>query len=118
VTAIPNAGYIFTSWSDGDSSNPKAIDLTEDILIKAFFTEDDYSGINLLTNKDKVRIENNVIHICSDYDNAVLFDTSGRKIAIWSNQQEFDANQFTNGCYFFIITYGSGATTKHILIKK
>lgn len=118
MTVIPNAGYIFTSWSDGDSSNPKAIDLTEDILIKAFFTEDDYSGINLLTNKDKVRIENNVIHICSDYDNAVLFDTSGRKIAIWSNQQEFDANQFTNGCYFFIITYGSGATTKHIHIKK
>ncbi len=44
ITAIPNDGYQFVQWSDGNTENPRTIELTQDTTMEAIF---DY----LLTGK-------------------------------------------------------------------
>lgn len=40
VEAVPNSGYIFMGWSDGNSDNPRAILLTADKSVQAQFRKD------------------------------------------------------------------------------
>ena len=40
ITAIPNYGYHFTQWSDGDTDNPRTIELTQDTTFTAEFAPD------------------------------------------------------------------------------
>ena len=37
IRALPKAGYKFTHWNDGDTSNPRQVVLTGDTLFTAFF---------------------------------------------------------------------------------
>jgi uncharacterized protein YjdB len=38
LTALPNTGYVFTSWSDGDTSSSKTVTVTGNINYSASFT--------------------------------------------------------------------------------
>lgn len=42
ITAIPNYGYHFTQWSDGDITNPRIVTLTKDTSFTAFFERNVY----------------------------------------------------------------------------
>ena len=48
LTAIPNEGYHFTQWSDGNIDNPRAIVLTKDTTFTAEFSNIDPTGIDNL----------------------------------------------------------------------
>ena len=43
LKAIPNEGYSFDSWSDGNTDNPRTITVNEDIRLAAKFTPNSYS---------------------------------------------------------------------------
>ena len=43
LTAIPDEGYSFESWSDGNTDNPRTITVNEDIRLAAKFTPNSYS---------------------------------------------------------------------------
>ena len=43
VTAIPERGYRFTHWNDGDVSNPRTVFLTHDTSFTAYFEEAYYT---------------------------------------------------------------------------
>ena len=43
LTAIPDEGYSFDSWSDGNTDNPRTITVNEDIRLAAKFTPNSYS---------------------------------------------------------------------------
>ena len=49
ATAIPNYGYHFTGWSDGDTSNPRLVILTQDTTLTATFAPNIYT-VTLLTD--------------------------------------------------------------------
>ena len=38
IVALPNTGYTFTRWSDGNTQNPRALTVTQDTILIAFFT--------------------------------------------------------------------------------
>ena len=38
ITAVPNRGYWFRQWNDGDTTNPRIVYLTQDTLFTATFT--------------------------------------------------------------------------------
>ncbi len=38
IVALPNTGYTFTRWSDGNTQNPRSITVTQDTILIAFFT--------------------------------------------------------------------------------
>ena len=52
VLAIPNDGYHFVQWNDGDTLNPYAIYLTQDTTITAIFAKNNYS---VTVSADSVR---------------------------------------------------------------
>ena len=43
ISAIPNYGYHFTQWSDGDTNNPRTLTLTQDTAFKALFAKNTYN---------------------------------------------------------------------------
>ena len=49
IEAIPNYGYHFTQWSDGNTDNPRTIELRQDTTLEAIFAVDKYGtcGDNL-----------------------------------------------------------------------
>jgi hypothetical protein len=51
ITALPNYGYHFTQWNDGDTNNPRSIEATRDSLFTAFF---DYNQYVLTLNVDTI----------------------------------------------------------------
>jgi len=40
LRATPNSGYVFSHWSNGETTNPYIVTLTSDLSIEAFFKED------------------------------------------------------------------------------
>ncbi len=44
LRAIPNEGYLFVSWSDGNTTNPCVVFVTEDISLTAIFAKDPLNG--------------------------------------------------------------------------
>jgi hypothetical protein len=49
LAATPNYGYHFTQWSDGDTTNPRVITLTQDTAFTALFAKNNYT-LTLLSN--------------------------------------------------------------------
>ena len=39
LTAIPNTGFLFDRWSDGDTTNPRLITVTSDTVLTALFVD-------------------------------------------------------------------------------
>lgn len=53
LSATPNYGYHFTQWSDGDTTNPRTIVLTQDTTFTALFERNSYSIAALTTDSIK-----------------------------------------------------------------
>ncbi len=45
ITAVPNIGYHFIGWSDGNRDNPRTIQVTQDIHLTAFFGQYSIYGL-------------------------------------------------------------------------
>ena len=43
LTAVPNYGYHFTQWTDGNTENPRTITLTQDTTLTAEFAKNEYT---------------------------------------------------------------------------
>lgn len=52
VSVIPNWGYQFVKWSDGNTDNPRTINLTKDTTLTALFA-DKFCNVTLLVDNDK-----------------------------------------------------------------
>jgi hypothetical protein len=52
LTATPDAGYDFISWSDGSTNNPRQISVTSDIELEANFGST--TGINDINNINNI----------------------------------------------------------------
>ena len=64
VTAIPNAGYSFDRWNDGVTDNPRAVTVSSDMSLEAYFkqtgvNETDENALNVYPNptRENLRIE-------------------------------------------------------------
>ena len=51
ISATANYGYHFTNWSDGNTSNPRTITLTQDTSFTAFFERNSYV-VTVLSNNN------------------------------------------------------------------
>ncbi|MCR4736917.1 MAG: leucine-rich repeat protein, partial [Bacteroidales bacterium] len=43
IQAIPNYGYHFTQWNDGNTDNPRTVTITQDTTFTAFFAKNQYT---------------------------------------------------------------------------
>ena len=44
IKALPDEGYSFTQWSDGNADNPRTVTVTEDMTLSAYFAKSGGSG--------------------------------------------------------------------------
>lgn len=94
LTAIPNEGYIFTTWSDGDTNPNKTMTVTGDISLIAYFETIKYT-ISAVSNNEEL----GVVYGGGEYD----FNTSVSLMAIPNNGVEFITwtNGVTDNPYIF-----------------
>ena len=52
ITAVPNNGYHFTQWSDGNTDNPRTIELTQDTTFTAEFAKNSYAISTISANPE------------------------------------------------------------------
>jgi len=113
VEAMPNEGYRFTGWSDGNTDNPRTIVLTEDKDITAQFKIITYS-VNLTGVDYGTIIVPDLISDNLPYDGSIVWgdfwgDLSGEVPA--NSEISFDAVLHQN-CTDFI-SWSDGITDSH-----
>lgn len=83
LTATANSGYVFSSWSDGITANPRNISVTSNMNLTAYFTQDvsnqiiigvnvsviDYSNNNSIQYWGNMDSNGNIILYPQPYDN-------------------------------------------------
>ena len=59
-TAIPNYGYHFDKWADGNTDNPRTIELTQDTTLMAEFTKNTYSVVVQSSSYERGIVTDNI----------------------------------------------------------
>ncbi len=54
-TVVPNEGYHFVAWTDGDATNPRRIEVVKDTTLTPIFEKNDYV-LTLVVNGDTVYV--------------------------------------------------------------
>ncbi|MCR4664492.1 MAG: M6 family metalloprotease domain-containing protein [Paludibacteraceae bacterium] len=57
VTANPIQGWTFTRWSDNVTTNPREIEITEDLNLTAYFSRRNYTLVTAVSPEGKAQIE-------------------------------------------------------------
>jgi hypothetical protein len=72
IRADPNTGYYFSHWSDGNTQNPRALTVTQDTLLIAYFS----------SNQGIAEAENNNIIIRTANGNIILEGITKERVYI------------------------------------
>lgn len=78
ISAVPDEGYIFDHWSDGNTENPRTLTVTQDTSITAVFRANalyDGSAINIFSNNGQIVVEG------AGGNSVALYDNAGNLIA-------------------------------------
>ena len=83
IQASPNQGYHFVQWSDGNTQNPRNVEVDQDTSIMAIFAEGEVGiadvaadGVRVSTAEGRIVVEGADGHMVS------LFDAMGRQLAV------------------------------------
>jgi hypothetical protein len=111
ITAIPNPGYRFVQWSDGNTTNPLSFTVTDDYIITAIFDENtgitdrEASDISVYPNPARDHI---TVILPENIHQAVftLYDMQGKLLLQQeiNNQDVISVNTFAKGIYLYNIT--------------
>lgn len=79
LTAIPESGYRFVQWSDGNTENPRQIVVTEDLTLTAEFTED--SGVDMVEESTmRIYVSDHVLHVENVDGNYQVYTSMGQLV--------------------------------------
>lgn len=63
LEALPNVGYNFTEWSDGNTQNPRTFNISEALTVSAIFTKLNYDlNISIIGNGEVVNQNGEVVN--------------------------------------------------------
>ena len=80
ITAIPNHGYCFSQWSDGNKDNPRTVIVTADSTFEAIFVIDD-SAIRTVDSSSTLPqkiLQNGQLYIF--LPDGTRYDATGKKV--------------------------------------
>lgn len=72
IIALPNTGYTFARWSDGNTQNPRTLTVTQDTVLIAYFT----------SNQGIAEAENDIISVRTANGNILLEGVSGERVYV------------------------------------
>ncbi len=118
ITAIPNQGYRFVSWNDGNTDNPRTITVTEDATYIATFEEgvgiesrDMLSELTFYPNPTSGIITFNRMDIMK----VEVLDAVARIVAVYENAHIIDISKLTKGYYTMRITTAEGVAVRKVV---
>ena len=118
ITAIPNEGYHFVSWNDGNTDNPRTITVTEDATYIATFEEgvgiesrDMLSELTFYPNPTSGIITFNRMDIMK----VEVLDAVARTVAVYENAHIIDISKLTKGYYTMRITTAEGVAVRKVV---
>ena len=120
ITAIPNEGYHFVTWNDGNTDNPRTITVTEDATYIASFEEgvgiesrDMLSELAFYPNPTSGIITFNR----SDIMKVEVLDAMGRTVEVYENAYTIDISRLAKGYYAMRVTTAEGVAVRKVIRK-
>ena len=120
ITAIPNEGYHFVSWNDGNTDNPRTITVTEDATYIASFEEgvgiesrDILNGLTFYPNPTTGTITFNR----NDIIKVEVLDAMGRTLEVYENAYTIDISKLAKGYYAMRVTTAEGVAVRKVIRK-
>ena len=120
ITAIPNEGYHFVTWNDGNTDNPRTITVTEDATYIATFEEgvgiesrDMLSELTFYPNPTSGTITFNR----TDITKIEVLDAMGKMVAVYENAYTIDISKLAKGYYAMRITTPEGVAVRKVIRK-
>ena len=117
LSASPNQGYFFNSWSDGVTDNPRTVVVAEDLsLVANFSTHEGIEDARLIEvalypnpTTGRVRID------ASNVEQVRVYDQTGREVYVSRNANDVDLSQLSCGIYTLHIILPQGCAVKKVV---
>lgn len=119
LTAMPNAGYRFVRWHDGNTQNPRTVTVTGDATYTAYFesiggTEGidgvDGNGLHVYSNNGRIYVE---VATLTDMPAVEVYDMAGRRVSIVSAGE--GSPELSAGVY--VVKVGTHTIQKVVVVK-
>ena len=116
VNAVPNDGFRFNHWSDGNSDNPRSLTLTSDTAITAYFVAVIFIADVEPLNAKVYSSQGQIVVEGADGNTVWLYDVNGRVLA--TKHDEYTPLRFdvsVSGSY--MIKIGNHAARKVVVLR-
>ena len=131
LTAFPEAGYVFSSWSTGDTVNPLQIVVESDTVVMAFFAghslgiaaaEGDGGAFVLSPNPARGQVTATLTEDAGRGTVLAMRDAAGREVLLQSvlpteRSVVLDVSRLPQGMYFVTLTTAKGTSTRKLIIE-
>lgn len=117
IKAIPNAGYAFSQWQDGNTQNPRSITVDGDATYAAIFVP--ATTIEGIENAEISIFPNpttGIVNIEAEgLNKVVVYDVTGRMMMSVANESTIDISNLEAGVYFFSVETENGSAMNKLV---
>ena len=118
LTATANEGYVFLSWNDGNTENPRLVSLTSDTSFVANFALIDESSL-LDAEIEEISFFPNPTNSKVTFNQAIerieLMDLAGKTLRTFRNESEINIEQLPAGVYYLRLTNNEKQTLRKLI---
>ena len=119
LTATANEGYVFLSWNDGNTDNPRTVALTSDTSFTAIFALIDNSSLSEDAEFAELSVYPNPTRGKVTFNQAIekveVIDLSGKTLQTYENANEINIEALPAGVYHLRMTIGDKTTTRKVI---
>ena len=119
LTATANEGYVFLSWNDGNTDNPRTVALTSDTSFTAIFALIDNSSLSKDAEFAELSVYPNPTRGKVSFSQAIekveVIDLSGKTLQTYENANEINIEALPAGVYHLRMTIEDKTTTRKII---
>ena len=118
LTATANEGYVFFSWNDGNTDNPRTVALTSDTAFTAIFAlidessllEAETESISFFPNPTKSEIT-----FSQAIEKVEVLDLTGKTILTFTNAKTINIESLPAGAYYLRLTNNDKAIMRKVI---
>ena len=119
LTATASEGYVFLSWNDENTDNPRTVALTSDTSFTAIFALIDESSLSEYTEFAELSVYPNPTRGKVTFNQAIekieVIDLSGKTLQTYENANEINMESLPAGVYHLRMTIGDKTTTRKVI---
>ena len=121
ISAIPNAGYVFTGWNDGNTQNPRTITVTGDATYTANFSENSVitHTLTVICNTDQGTVSGGGIYMHGATAVIQAFPNQGYVFTKWSDENTENPRMVTMNSDLTLVAFfatGVGENEEPVLM--